>query len=400
MSTAASDRPGDDLRPGDGLRAGDDVRSGDGLNGDDLRGRRVLLLMGNATGGIAGHVASLAQDLAGAGVQVKIATTAASTAALPAGTPNVEALWPRRGGSLAALRRAMAGADIVHAHGHQAGALAVGLRASLPARQHRPVIVVTWHNALLAEGWRARVGEGLEVVQVRGADLITGASTDLVERARQLGADSAELSLVAAPDLTPFDGVRASVRAALAAELGLPADARWVLTVSRISRQKNLPVLVEAARQVGGDGSVVWVVVGDGERELERRLRSQILDANAHVRLVGTRRDVPRFIAAADVLALPSEWEARSLVVQEALVGGLPCVVSDTGGLPDLVGDAGLLVPVGDATALAGAVRRVLTEPGLADELRERGLRQGAALPRAAAVRDSWLTRYRQLLLG
>ena len=356
---------------------------------------RVLLLMGEAVGGIAGHVASLGADLAEAGVHVKIGTTTASAAALPAGTPHVEVLWPGRGGSLRALREVMAAADVVHAHGHQAGALAVTVRAGLPHRQ-QPRIVITWHNALLAGGPQAMAGALLERVQVRGADLMTGASSDLVDRARRLGAAHAELSVVAAPDLTPWPGDPRQARAELAVELGLPASSRWVLTVSRIAPQKNLPVLVDAAAQLPAD--VEWLVIGSGDAALESRLHEQIQRTGARVRLVGPRRDVPRLMAAADLLALPSQWEARSLVVQEALVAGLPCVVSDAGGLTDLVGDAGLLVPVGDADALAATVRRVLEEPGLAERMREGSLRVGAELPGVQDVLEYWLARYRALV--
>lgn len=357
---------------------------------------RVLLLMGEAVGGIAGHVATLGADLAAAGVRVKIGTTAASAAAMPAGTPNVEVLWPGRGGSLRALQQALAYADVVHAHGHQAGALAVTLRAGMPRRQHRPRVVITWHNALLAGGPQAVAGALLEQVQVRGADLMTGASSDLVDRAAQLGAARTDLSVVAAPDLSPWPGDPRQARATLAAELGLPADSRWVLTVSRIAPQKNLPVLVDAAAQLPDD--VEWLVVGSGDQQLEGRLHEQIQRTGARVRLVGARRDVPRLMAAVDLLALPSQWEARSLVVQEALVGGLPCVVSNSGGLPDLVGDAGLLVPVGDADALAAAVRRVLDEPGLAERMRAGSLRRGAELPGLQDVLGYWLRQYRTLV--
>ena len=234
---------------------------------------------------------------------------------------------------------------------------------------------------------------------MRGADLVTGASSDLVERARRLGARGPELSVVAAPDLVPWQGDATAARAELAAELGLSASVPWILTVSRIAPQKNLPVLVQAAALVAEAGQVEWVVVGAGDQELEARLREQIRQSGAPVRLVGARKDVPRMMASADLLALPSEWEARSLVVQEALVAGLPCIVSDAGGLPDLVGDAGLLVPVGDAPALAATVRRVLDEPELASRMQDGSLRQGAGLPRAEDVLADWLRRYGQLTL-
>lgn len=312
---------------------------------------KVLLVMGEATGGISGHVLSLGRGLAGHGVQVVIATTAASARHLVGAEPGdgidlssaasgsqgslrVEVLWPGRGGSLARLRRAVAGADIVHAHGHQAGALSVLLARTVASR---PPVVVTWHNALLAGGPQAAVGALLERLQAHGAQLVTGASSDLVERALQVGAPASELSNVAA-DLRPWPGDPVLARADLATELGLDPAAAWVLTVSRIAPQKNLPVLVSAAATLGqadrsgsGAGRIEWIVVGSGDAALETRLRDQIATSDAPVRLVGSRRDVPRLIAAADVLALPSLWEARSLVVQEALVGALPCVVSDTG---------------------------------------------------------------------
>lgn len=364
----------------------------DSVHGGPLR---ILQLMGEATGGIAGHVASLSTDLVAAGLKVKVGTTAASAAALPPDTPNVEVLWPRRGGSLRQVRKVVAAADVVHAHGHQAGTLAVLARAALPPGR-RPRVVVTWHNALLADGWQAVAGAALERVQVRGADLVTGASSDLVARARELGGTNAELSVVAAPDLTPWQGDRAQARTQLAAELGLPADHTWVLTVSRIAPQKNLPVLVDAAAQL--PAGVEWLVVGAGDEELETRLHEQIQQTKAPVRLVGARRDVPRLMAVADLLALPSQWEARSLVVQEALVAGLPCIVSDAGGLTDLVQDAGLLVPVGDAGALADAVRRIVEEPGLAELMRDASRRLGAELPGLPDVLEYWVHRYADLM--
>lgn len=357
---------------------------------------RVLQLMADATGGIAGHVLSLTDGLNAAGWPTLIATTAASAAAMPPGARHVVVAWPGRGGSLAQLRRLIAGADIVHAHGHQAGSLAITVRAGLP-RRRRPRLVVTWHNALLAGGPQRLAGAGMEVLQAVGADLLTGASSDLVTRAHRLGARHAELSEVAAPDLTPWPGGRAQAREEVA-DLGLAAGATWILTVSRIAPQKNLPVLVDAAAQVGRTGAVVWVVVGAGDPALEARLRDQVLTSGAPVRFVGARPDVPRLVAAADLLVLPSRWEARSLVVQEAMVGGLPCVVTDTGGLPDLVGDAGLVVPVDDATALASAVRRVLDEPGLAGTLGEQARHRAAAFPSPGDVVDAWVGRYERLL--
>ena len=76
----------------------------------------------------------------------------------------------------------LTGADLVHAHGYKAGALAVpvGRLRSVP-------LVVTWHNAVLGKGWQARTGRAFQTLVARGADLTLGASSDLVAEARRLG---------------------------------------------------------------------------------------------------------------------------------------------------------------------------------------------------------------------
>jgi glycosyltransferase involved in cell wall biosynthesis len=90
---------------------------------------------------------------------------------------------------------------------------------------------------------------------------------------------------------------------------------------------------------------------------------------------------VARLLAAADVALLPSSWESRSVLAQEALHARVPLVATRVGGIPELVGDAAELVPYGDAEALAGAVTGLLADPGRCEELRDRGTRQAATWP-------------------
>lgn len=86
-------------------------------------------------------------------------------------------------------------------------------------------------------------------------------------------------------------------------------------------------------------------------------------------------------LAAADVAVLPSRWEARSLLAQEALRLGVPLVATAVGGVPELVGDAALLVPYGDAGALGGAVAGLLGSPERCAELAVAGPVQAATWP-------------------
>lgn len=369
----------------------------------------VLLVVGPATGGMGSHVASLSTGLPALGRPVTVFTSPQTAHRFALGG-RVLTGW--RGGprgllsTLTALRRLIREHDVVHAHGHQAGLLTVLAARTL---RHRPPVVVSWHNAVLVGGLRRRVLAGAEAVQARGATLLTGASADLVERARALGARAPELAEVAAAPfpVTP-PGAR---RTGSAGPTGLTrstgstgskgppgSTGPTVLTVSRIAPQKRLDVLVEAAAllapQIPG---LTWLVAGDGDSALLAVLERRSADLAAPVRFLGARSDVPALMAAADVFALTSTWEARALVVQEAMASGLPVVATAVGGLPDLLGPTGLLVPPGDAPALAAGVHRLLTEPVLAADLAAAGRTRFAGLPTAAEVVKAWSERYRAL---
>ncbi|NDZ90004.1 glycosyltransferase family 4 protein, partial [Streptomyces sp. SID10115] len=121
------------------------------------------------------------------------------------------------------------------------------------------------------------------------------------------------------------------------------------------------------------------VVAGEGPERaaLQRRIEEELLP----VRLVGRRDDVPELLAAADLAVLPSSWESRSVLAQEALHARVPLVATAVGGIPELVGDAAELVAYGDAEALATAVARLLADPVRRAELRDRGAAQAATWP-------------------
>jgi glycosyltransferase involved in cell wall biosynthesis len=364
--------------------------------------RSVLLVVGHSTGGIGGHVASLAAGLPAAGWTPVVATSDATADRFDLGTARVERVWPGGRSPTAVLRRLRrlrglaAEADVVHAHGHQAGSLAVLVAATLP-RRRRPPVLVSWHNAVLGAG-PGRWARGLlERLQARRADLVTGASTDLVERARGLGAATAALAPVAAPSAGSWSGDRAAARDRLAAELELDPAAPWLLTVSRIAPQKNLDVLVAAATRLR-ERRLVWLVAGDGDGELLARLQGAVRAGAVPVRFLGARRDVAALMALADVFVLPSAWEARALVVQEAMAAGTPVVATAVGGLPDLLDGAGVLVPAGDAVSLAESVARLLDDPAEAARLGAAGRRRFAELPTEADVVSQWSAAYARAL--
>ena len=369
---------------------------------------RVLVVLGRSTGGIARHVDDLVRGLRNEGHEgheVVVVTAAETADAL--GWADARRLWPVHRGLRAPrglldwhrIMRLAAGADIVHAHGHQASFVAAV--AALRVRP-RPRLVVSLHNDL-PPGTRPTARRVLAWA-LRRADLVTGASTDLVDLATELGARRTELAevpsrrtaaLLGAAHLGPLE------RHDLLAGAGLPADAPLVVTVSRIAPQKQLETLVDAASR--STRSATWVVVGAGDERLLADLERRAAGArSAHdapiVRFVGARDDVDRWLRAADVFVLTSRWEARSLVVQEAMAAGLPVVVPAVGGLPGLVGDAGVVASAGDPASFATSVDRLLADPG------ERARLGRAARATAATWRSPdeearrWADRYAELI--
>lgn len=166
-------------------------------------------------------------------------------------------------------------------------------------------------------------------------------------------------------------------------DLGV-GDRPLVLAVGRLHQQKRFDVLIEAAASWAGDDDLPFVVIaGDGPDR--GQLAAQIAARSAPVALLGARDDVAELLNAADVVALPSQWEARALVAQEALRAGVPLVTTDVGGLAALVGNAALVVPVGDPVALRRAIERVLTDHVERERLIAAGRSQAEGWPDEAA---------------
>lgn len=343
---------------------------------------KASLVLATSTGGVGAHVASLVQRLPGLGIDVAVVCPAATeerfrfTALGADFTPVEITTVPRPREDLVArraLRTALAGADVVHTHGLRATSLtglALGRR-----RSGRTPLIATWHNALLGSGPRRRFLVGLEILSARRADVTLGASADLVERAALLGAPAARVLPVAAPAMPPPSRDSAQVRVEMGA-----VDRPLLLAVGRLAPQKDYDTMLDAAAKWQARSQrPVLVIAGDGP--LRDRLQRIIETHGLAVRLLGHRDDVPDLLAASDVYLLTSTWEARALVVQEAMRAGVPVVASSVGGVPELVGDAAVLVPPADPAAVARAVQELLDDDVRRSELAGRGRERAAGWP-------------------
>lgn len=153
----------------------------------------------------------------------------------------------------------------------------------------------------------------------------------------------------------------------LRAELG--AEGRpLLLTLARLEAQKGLRVLLRAAAK---SGDAAFAIAGEGPQRAELEALAAELGIADRVRFLGHRTDVPALLASCDVFVLPSLYEGSSLAVLEAMAARRPVLSSAIGGTDELIDDGvdGLLVPPGDAEALAAAMRRLLDDPELRGQL-------------------------------
>lgn len=159
--------------------------------------------------------------------------------------------------------------------------------------------------------------------------------------------------------------------------LGIPAEAFVVGTVARLDPVKAQGQLIQAITMLD-DSSVRashLYIVGEGNERARLEALICDLDAGHLVTLTGTQNDVPKWLAAFDVFALPSLNEGISIAALEAMASGRPVVATDVGGNSEVVmdGKTGQLVPVGDMRALAQALARYRDDPPLADVHGEAG---------------------------
>ncbi|MCR9186191.1 MAG: TIGR03088 family PEP-CTERM/XrtA system glycosyltransferase [Halieaceae bacterium] len=145
---------------------------------------------------------------------------------------------------------------------------------------------------------------------------------------------------------------------------------RVVGTVGRLAAVKDQKTLLVALAKIFRDSpqrrdTLRCILVGDGpERSALQKLLVE-LGLQSCVWMAGDRDDIPELLACMDVFVLPSLGEGISNTVLEAMATGLPVVATRVGGNPELVehGVNGLLVPVGDAAALAEALQGLADDP-------------------------------------
>lgn len=329
----------------------------------------MLQVLQPEDGGVAEHVLLLATGLAERGWDVEVASSPTNVVgpALARAGIRSHALTLRRDPSpldaraareLRLLQRS-GGYRLVHAHSSKAGALA---RAVLP---RRATIVYTPHGlAFVGRGQPARrlVYRAAEQALVpRSAAIIAVSEWERKNSLAKLVGASARTTLIR-------NGVRpcpsqAPDRELVAFKDGAPLAG--MVSVLRPEKDPLAPVRAVATLAARGFRGRL-AIIGNGGLAPEVRFEIERLGVEGLVRWFPYEPPMGRYLAAIDLLLVPSLWEAMPLGPMEALASGVPVLASAVGGIPEVVEDGvtGRLVPPGDSEALATALERLLPDTG------------------------------------
>ena len=195
-------------------------------------------------------------------------------------------------------------------------------------------------------------------------------------------------STTSVPNLVPDrpDGVRAPHP-----HDAPPAGPLRVVSLARLDAVKGVDVLVDALARTPG---VEVTVLGEGADRGALEVRAARAGVVDRLHLPGWREDPRACLADFDAFTLASRSEGFPLSVVEAMLARLPVVATDVGSTSEALAGAGLLVPPGDASAVAAAWVRLRDEPGLArrlaDAARERAAADLTVERMAARYQDLW----------
>jgi len=192
-------------------------------------------------------------------------------------------------------------------------------------------------------------------------------------------------------------------------ELGMPKVARLVIYVGRCAAFKGIDTLLDALGPVLEQYNMYLLYVGlpdlsvPGTKEMLQKMEMWITQENLseRVRFLGHRKDVPRLLAASDLLVHPTRTEAFGRVLAEAISAGLPVVASNVDGIPEvLAGTDSLMVPPDDPNALREAVLKTLNRtPEEATRAVEKGRKRAEAF-RIDKRTDAMIRLFEDVLAG
>lgn len=330
---------------------------------------RILHVAQPTDGGIRQYLVDVCADQLARGWQVTVACPDGPLAADLSSRGVPRRSWPAtRSPGPSTLRETLAlwriiynvAPDVVHLHSSKAGltgriALRGGFRPTIFQPHGWSWLAVTGTVKWLTIRWERLAARWTTVVVCVGHDELTAGHDAGIHARMHVVRNGVDRARFAPAGEAEKRGARR--------ELGIPPTAPLVVCAGRVTRQKGQDVLLTAWSSVRARCPTAQLaIVGDGDLLAELRR-----NACAGIRFVPPTADIRPWLAAADVVTVPSRWEGLPLIALEAAARGRAVVGTAVGGLSEIITPAvGCLVRPEDPTALAHALARRLTEPTLA----------------------------------
>jgi glycogen synthase len=285
-----------------------------------------------------------------------------------------------------AMARDAVDADVVHAHTWYADMGALWIRTL-----YRIPLIVTLHSMEPLRPWKAdQLGSGyllsswIEKTAVEAADRVIAVSAKMRDDIIQYFDVDPRKAVTIHNGIDPDQFRRTTKKDALA-KWGVTEP--YVLFVGRITDQKGIFHLLEAAPKMPPGVQVVLCASAPDTPEIEQRLK-KALPSHPNVKWIPAMvpvEEVTQLYSNAAVFACPSVYEPFGLINLEAMACGTPVVASAVGGILEVVedGQTGLLVPPAKPDELAAAIRTVLDDP-------QRARQMGAAGRKRVEDKFSW----------
>jgi phosphatidylinositol alpha 1,6-mannosyltransferase len=178
----------------------------------------------------------------------------------------------------------------------------------------------------------------------------------------------------------------------------LPLDRPIALHVNRLSDEKRVDVLLDAAAKMTSNGFIA--LVGAGPAEAELREQAERLKLSNRVAFLGYVRDADLLALrrSSEVFVIPSEADLQSLATMEAMACGLPVIAANSYALPELThhGENGYVFQPGNSDELARYLDELLADAALRAKMSEKSLEIIAKHDRVLVL-DQWESLYRRL---
>lgn len=339
---------------------------------DASRRLHVLHVSASASGGVAAVALGYVRDQVERGWNVSVACSSRGFLGYDAREAGARTHWwqaerePGRRvvGECLRLNRIIqeADPDVVHLHSSKAG-----LAGRLVLRNRVPTVFQphAWSYLAATGGIRA-ASRRWERFATRWTAVTVCVSDAERAAGGRLGVDGRTVVIHNGVQLTTFRPQGSRDRVAARKQLGL-SDVPTAVCIGELAAQKGQADLLEAwAEAVADVPEAQLLIIGDGPDRARLARRAAELPG---VSLVGARSDVRLWLAAANVVAVPSRWDGMSLVPLEAMASARSVVATSVSGILESVpDDVGAIVPPEDPEAMAAALTQRLLDPARADD--------------------------------